>query len=187
MATQWDSIAAAKQGADQPHALNGEHALGCDDAVALEKQRTAEILMKRGVDRRTACLCAGDVFAAQSARDVECAGDGAGVELGQFLGHPAVEKQTAVEGVRQMAVRLVQAPKPRFSAGCLLLAMGAEQDGVTSAREWAVQQCVSHELAAREVAHWSTILALPPTHARKTAAQKKIYRDTNGRQKRAKL
>ena len=185
MATQWDSIAAAKQGADQPHALNGEHALGCDDAVALEKQRTAEILMKRGVDRRTACLCAGDVFAAQSARDVECAGDGAGVELGQFLGHPESEIATAAARVRMLAAHLVQAPKPRFSAGCLLLAMGEKHKGVTSAREWAERQSVSHELAAREVAHWGKILALPPTHDRKTEAQKKIYRDTNGRQKRS--
>jgi hypothetical protein len=62
-----------------------------------------------------------------------------------------------------MALKLVQAPKPRFSAGCLLLAMGVNHDGLKSARDWAEQQSVSHELAARDVADWSRMLALPPT------------------------
>ena len=48
-----------------------ENELGCDDASALEKQRTTDILMKLGVDQRTACLCASALFAAQSARDVQ--------------------------------------------------------------------------------------------------------------------
>jgi hypothetical protein len=186
--TQWEQIVASEQDADCPLALDDSHVDGCDDAAAEEMERIADAMIASGVERRLAVRAAMAVFQMQSGRDGALArGVVGGVVAEGILGATKEEASTATESVRMMALKLVQAPKPRFSAGCLLLAMGVNHDGLKSARDWAEQQSVSHELAARDVADWSRMLALPPTAARKSEKHKKIYRDTNGRQRRAKL
>lgn len=157
-----------------------------EDAGVVEIDEIAEVLAGCGVERKMAARAAERVFARQAKRDGEIARSMGG-EVGAMLGADKAHESTAAESVRMLAVKLVQAPKPRFSAGCLLLAMGAKHDGIVSARAWAERQSVSHELAANEVEEWGRMLSLPPTSERKTEAHRKIYRDTNGRQSRAKL
>lgn len=93
----------------------------------------------------------------------------------------------ALEAVRVMAVKLVQAPKPRFSAGCLLLAAGIDYPGIKSERDWAAQQNLSPTLASDEVRAWQANMRLPKTGAQKSEAACKVYADTNGARKKTNL
>ena len=178
--TQWELVEAAKLNASVSiSAEAGNHGEGCDDAAAMEMERIAEILIAEGAERKFAVRAARRLFGEQSKRDAVLAEEVSGGMLGANAPHAA-----AAESMRHVLVRIVQAPAPRFSTGCLMLAMGMEHNSVTSARQWAAMQGKSHTQAANEVEVWSRELKLPPTANRKTDEQKKIYRDTNGRQRR---
>ncbi|HEY1109371.1 MAG TPA: hypothetical protein VGE76_12080, partial [Opitutaceae bacterium] len=93
----------------------------------------------------------------------------------------------AREALRMMAIEQYQAPKPRLSAGCLIRALGFEHPDFASDRDLAERQAVSPEHVSNLVGDWQRRLKLPPTSGQKTAAQKEIYKGTNGRSGRAKL
>lgn len=93
--------------------------------------------------------------------------------------------QLAGETLRMMVIKIVQAPRPRFSAGCLLLAMGMEHNGITSSNAWADRQHLSHELAADCVEDWQRAMGLPRNKWQKSAEAIGSYRDSNGKQKQA--
>lgn len=184
----WEHTMAFKHRADCARSNEEGRVEINEDAGPVEIDEIAEVLVECGVERKLAARAAERVFARQAKRDGELAR-----EVGGALGAPAVfgadaqHKATAAESVRMMAIKLVQSPKPRFSAGCLLVAMGEKTMGdFISARTWAERQNVSPEHTSNEVEEWGRMLNLPPTSERKTDAHRKIYRDTNGRQSRAK-
>lgn len=169
MATAWDAIAAVKCRADVPRSECAEFLGEIEGEVGdVACDELAEVIAGQGVERRLAAKCAEAVMAKRMAD---------GEEIGN-----AAKWEEAVEALRMMVIRLVQAPKPRFSAGCLLLAMGVEHDGVSSSRAWAKRQSVCHELAANEVEEWQRILGLSKAFEQKSARALRVYQNTNGRQ-----
>jgi hypothetical protein len=179
--TQWELVEAAKLNASVSLSADaGNHGEGCDDAEAVEMERIAEVLIAEGAERKFAVRAARRVYESQSKRDAVLA-EGMGAEM---RGEGNGQTLASAESMRHVLVKIVQAPSPRFSTGCLMLAMGMEHNSVTSARQWAQLQGKSHTQAANEVEGWSRELKLPPTANRKTEEQKKTYRDTNGRQRR---
>lgn len=175
MATTWDLIAAVKANADLPRASSADFVGEIEeDAEAVAVDAWADKMIARGVERRLAMQCAADIWEGERAKDAEACGVKGG-------GVAALASDQSLESVRKMMIRIVQAPKPRMSAGCLLLAIGAEFDGVSSSREWAQRQAVSHELTANEVEGWQRRLKLPKALAQKSERAKSSYRITNGR------
>lgn len=81
--------------------------------------------------------------------------------------------------VKMMLFRVWEAPKPRLSVGCLLLAMGIKPMGVASGRELAKQQCVSPEYVSAMVEDWQGRLGLPKTEFQKSEAAVQAARDFN--------
>ena len=136
----------------------------------------AERLASGGVARLLAQQCAEVVVAVLAARDREVAG-----EAGEAMA--GASRLELLEGLRMLAIKQYQAPKPRLSAGCLLLAMGEMHPDFRSSRELAERQHVSHELAANGVEDWQEVLGLPRTSGQKSEAAVKRYQETNGKTK----
>ena len=132
-----------------------------------------EKLMQRGFSARDAAIAVDAVRAVFAEADRQIAAEFS--EGGNVLG-----RVEALESLRVMAIKLVQAPKPRFSAGCFLLAAGFEYEGVRSERDWAQQQGLSHTHASNEVREWQATLRLPKTSAQKSERACKSYAETNG-------
>lgn len=147
-----------------------------DDAEAQMLDEMAAVLRARGCGAREAVGYVAGIVAYLQAKDravVRVATEGAGEELW---------RPDALEALRVMGSKLIYAPKPRLSAGCMMMAAGFEDHpGLVSQRAWAARQQVSHEHVSNEVQEWQRVLKLPPTSGQKTAAQKAIYRDTNGK------
>ena len=179
--SQWEQTVAFKQNASlATQTMRSATSPTMDEAEGIEIERMAELMMSEGVERRLAMRAAVKLFTDQKTRDLGLIGDASAGVLGADEAH----QSAAVDGMRMVLVKIVQAPAPRFSAGCLMVALGMNHDSVASARQWATQQGKSHTQAANEVDSWSRLLSLPPTSARKTEEQKKIYRSTNGRTRR---
>lgn len=142
-----------------------------DDAEAVAMEEWAECMVARGVERRTALQCAAAIWELQAGKDRACAGS-----VVAWAG--PVPQAQLLEGLRMIALKIVQAPTPRFSAGCLEIATGLS---ARSARSWAKEQNRSHELAANEVEDWQRVLGLPKTSGQKSDAARKRYAETNGR------
>ena len=138
----------------------------------------AERLSAGGVARLLAQQCAAVVVGVLIERD-----QGVASEAEEAMA--SASRGEMLEGLRMLAIKQYQAPKPRLSAGCLLLAMGEMHPDFKSSRELAERQHVSHELAANGVEDWQEILGLPRTSGQKSAAAVKRYQDTNGKSKRA--
>lgn len=170
----------AEKGAAYVHELNRERvrtpaecAEGVDDARSADVDRWAEKFRARGLEARTALGCAELVVADLAARDRAVLGDEP--EWG------ADEQARLLEGLRDIAVKIYQAPKRGVAAGALILATGATHGDFESARELAVAQEVSHELAANWQEDWQRFLGLGRTILQKTDEAKKTYANTNGR------
>jgi hypothetical protein len=147
-----------------------------EDQAEVLRDEAAEKLRRRGFNARDAAVAVDAVLAVLSEADRQlCAGVVAGAS------ENVLAKAEALEALRVMAVKLVQAPKPRFSAGCFLLAMGADHPGVKSERQWAAQQHMSHEHASNEVEEWQKSMRLPKTSGQKTEKARKVYQETNGK------
>jgi hypothetical protein len=147
-----------------------------DDAAERMVDEWAERLVNGGMARLLAQQCAEIVVGVMRERD-QClvelnGGQSAGVGLGELR-----------EGLRTLAGKLYQAPRPRLSAGCLLLAMGETHRDFRSARELAERQQSSHELAANGVEEWQRLLGLPKTSGQKGEAAVATYQNTNGKLK----
>lgn len=164
--------------APRPKTARDECEEDFDDPVGQMLDEWTEKLMRNGdVPRLYAQRCAAAVVGVLRERDQ-------GLQLAQ--GESPVRGDSALlEGLRMLAIKQYQAPKPRLSAGCLLLAMGEAHPDFRSARELAEKQQVSHELAANGVEDWQQVLGLPRTSGQKSAEALKIYQDTNGKTKRA--
>lgn len=170
MSEHWDNVAAAKAKADAPRLRVADFVEDIvEDPEAVQVDAWAEMMIARGMERRAALLAASDIWESQRKKDAEC--------VQGLVGYPA-------ESLRVMAIRIKQAPKPRFSAGCLLLAIGMDDKSPTvgSVRSWAKQQGVTPEHAANEVEAWQGVLGLPRTSAQKSERARKVYRATNGAQ-----
>lgn len=145
----------------------------CDDAREVKVDEWAEALVRRGLARLLAQQCAEAVVGVLAEREVG----------GGERGVAAVGVLELREGLRTLAIKQYQAPKPRLSAGCLLLAMGATHPDFRSARELAERQQVSHELAANGVEDWQELLGLPKTSGQKSEAAVRVYKERNGKTK----
>jgi hypothetical protein len=149
-----------------------------DGAEAVMLDELAEAFRNRGCGAREAGWWALIAVAFFAKRDREvCGGEAAGAG-------EVAESAWSRETLRAMAVKMVQAPKPRFSIGCFILAMGMDHDGITSSNAWADRQFVSHELAADEVEEWQRLMKLPRNKWQKSAEAKASYKETNGKQRR---
>lgn len=147
-----------------------------DGAEGLVRDEAAEKLRRAGFSAGDAQRAVSAVMAVFSERDRQM---DAMVRDGAMEGN-VLGRTEALEALRMMAIRLVQAPKPRFSAGCFLLAAGFEYEGVGSERSWAEAQQLSHTHASNEVREWQRILHLPRTSAQKSERACKSYKNTNG-------
>lgn len=156
-------------------------ALESESADAVRIDEMAEKLRALGCPATQALRYVEAVLGVISATDEKLAGGlgGAAADEESIFSH----RPDAMEAVRMMAIKLVQAPKPRFSAGCLLLAAGIEYHGIRSERDWAKQQQVSPEWVSVEVKEWQTSMRLPKTSAQKTPAACRAYKETNGARK----
>lgn len=171
MATPWDVIAAVKCRADKSRDCVGEFAPDVeDDEEAVKVDAWAELMIARGMERRAAMLAASDIW--ESQQGTEKKNDGMA--------------RLPAESLRAMAIKIVQSPKPRLSAGCLLLGMGMDYKAIVggSVRAWAKQQGVTPEHAANEVEAWQAMLGLPRTSSQKSERARRVYRETNGAQMR---
>lgn len=148
----------------------------CDDARSRLVDEWAEKLVRGGMARLLAQQCAEVVVEVMQAKDQGLVA----LEGGQAAGVGMIE---LLEGLRTLAVKLYQAPRPRLSAGCLLLAMGETHRDFRSARELAERQQSSHELAANGVEEWQRLLGLPKTSGQKGEAAVATYQNTNGKLK----
>lgn len=100
--------------------------------------------------------------------------------VGGGASEAVVEREQLRERMGALAMRIVDAPRPKFSAGCLALACGFEGQGMRSQRQWAASQGFSPEYASDEVLEWQRFLGLPPTSAQKSEAACAAYKATNG-------
>lgn len=174
----WEAIAAKKMGADLPRSPCADFVDElAEDAEAVACDEWADVFVGEGVERRTALKCAARIWEMQRARDAEAAGGAANGGSGMLA------KAEAMEALGVMAIKLVQASRPRFSAGCFLLAAGIEHEGVGSQRQWAARQNMSPEQASNEVIEWQRALKLPRTKAQKSERACRVYKQTNGRTK----
>jgi hypothetical protein len=111
------------------------------------------------------------------ARDVAATRGAAG-------GGDSVIEADRMESLRVMAFRVLEAPKPRMSMGCFVLAAGFEHEGVRSERQWADRQNISPTHVSNEVMEWQRVMRLPKTSNQKSAAALESYRGSNGANKR---
>jgi hypothetical protein len=176
-----DQQSAARQfyaDAPRPRSAREECEELCDEPVARLRDEWAEKLVGRGVARLLAQQCAGAVVDIMQERDAAVArqagygrpgggGEGAAAALFSGLFARAVEQ-------------IVEAKNSKFSAGCLLLAMG-NQTFARSARHWAEIRGLSHELAANGVEDWQVRLGLPRTSGQKSVKALASYKTSNGR------
>lgn len=161
-----------------------EVAEGADERSEVLRDAAAEKLRWRGMSARDAAM------AVDVVRAVLCEADAQAAELMRGVAGGAAQtwvREDVMEALRVMAVKLVQAPKPRFSAGCFLLAAGIDYPGIRSQRDWAEQQHMSHEQASNEVLEWQRDMRLPATSGQKSEAARKTYKDTNGARKKGEL
>jgi O-succinylbenzoate synthase len=90
-----------------------------------------------------------------------------------------------LRGLREIGARIYEAKKRGMEAGALVLATGSVHGDFQSARELAMRQGVSHELAANAVEAWQETLGLPRTSGQKSEEARESYRNTNGKQRAA--
>lgn len=145
-----------------------------DDAEALAMEGWAERMIRRGVERRVALQCAADIWEAQRAKDVACAGGAA--REGALEASPV----ELLEMLSRIGRDIVRAERSKYAAGCMLLAMG-DKLFARSARDWAQKQGMSHESAANDVEKWQDLIGLPRTADQKSAEAINTYKGTNGK------
>lgn len=148
-----------------------------DERDGVLRDAAVEKLMRVGFKAREAAMAVDAVRAVFAESDRQLNG-----RLNEQFGHEGnvLGRVEALEALRVMAIKLVQAPKPRFSAGCFLLAAGFDYEGIRSERDWAEQQKISHTHASNEVRDWQSLLHLPKTSAQKSEKACKSYAETNG-------
>lgn len=149
-----------------------------DEAEAVALDEMAAVLRGRGCPAKDAPGYVAAVVAYLQAKDKAAVREAVGSEPG---GESVLARVEALESLRMMAIAQYQAPKPRLSAGCLILALGSDHPDFSSARGLAERQAVSPEHVSNGVGEWQRMLKLPPATGQKTAAQKAIYKKTNGR------
>lgn len=163
---------AVKQGADCAREAGHEVGEEGDDPEALAMERWAEVMVRRGVDRRTALQCAAAIWEVQRAKDGACAGD-AVLWAGPV---PGVDGDKLVE----VLSRAREARNSKLAIGCLFFAMGRRPYGLSSFRDLAKEQDVSPEAVSNEVEAMQEILGGQRTMQQKSAKAVDAYRGTNG-------
>lgn len=182
MGNTWESTVAVLHGSEtarDPGAVFGDEG---DSTEGLLLDRAAEKLRGMGYSAADAAEASRAVLAVIGATDAALAR-----QVSDDWRDWKLAPGYAREALRMMAIKLVQAPKPRFSVGCFLLAAGFDYAGVRSQREWAELQGMSHEHASNEVEEWQRMMWLPRTSAQKSAAARNAYQDTNGARKKGEL
>jgi hypothetical protein len=159
---------------------------GADDQGAVLRDEAAAKLRARGFSAREAADAVDAVMAVFGERDRQLAEAFCGAGDSD-PGNTVLARMEAMESLRVMAIKLVQSPKPRFSAGCFLLGAGIDHDGVRSERQWAEAQGLSHTHACNEVREWQRLMRLPKTSAQKSERACSTYAETNGAQAKTNL
>lgn len=176
MANMHDAVAGVLAGGQMAAAWPGPEIE--EDAEALLRDELAEALRGAGCAGAPAQRYAAVMLAVLAKKDARAVGG-----LGEA---DSLSEADAQEGLRLMAFRLLDAPKPRFSVGCLVLASGFDHPAVKSARQWAKAQGFSHEHAANEAEEWQRIMGLRRTAGQKSEAARSVYQRTNGARRRVK-
>ncbi len=154
-----------------------------DEVLAVLVDEWADKLVRGGeVPRVDAQRCAEVVVAELRGRDGRCV---ATVEDGPGAGGEGASRPELLRGLREIGARIYEAKKRGMEAGALVLATGSVHGNFQSARELAMRQGVSHELAANAVEAWQETLGLPRTSGQKSEEARESYKNTNGKLKAA--
>jgi hypothetical protein len=188
VANPFEAILAHKLGADAPRDLCPTHAgEDADDAEAVAMDRMAEVMMKRGVDRRTAMGCAAAILEAQQARDAALAAvvvggvDEAGAVADAMRSAMSwATNPDAMDRLCEAHSRVFGARDATLAMGCLLFAMGKPPYGFYSIRKLAAARGVSPQAAAVLVEDFQSILGLERTTQQKSEGARKAYARSNG-------
>lgn len=147
-----------------------------DEAEAVLLDEMAAKLRRMGCGAKEAPMYVAAVVAVLREKDKAVARE----VLGGAVEGCSLDMDTFKLRLGQTALRIVDAPVSRFSAGCLALAMGQTAQGMRSARQWGEAMGFSHEHANNGVEGWQDFLGLPRTSGQKSPASRATYRDTNG-------
>lgn len=166
MANPWEATTAVIMRADVQRESHGDFVEELEESVeALAIDGWAEMMVRRGVDRKIALKCAGDVWESEQKKDRACA---------------PVAPAMANDGLLEALSRVREARSSKLSIGCLFFAIGHLPYGITSMRDLAKEQKVSVEAVSNEVEEFQAILGLPRNSKQKSPAAVKAYTGCNG-------
>lgn len=168
MANPWEATTAVIMRADVQRESHGDFVEEIEEsAEARAVDAWAEMFVRRGVERKMAMRCAGDVWESEQKKDR------ATLEQAQA---PAM----ANDGLLEALSRVREARSSKLSLGCLFLAIGRLPYGITSMRDLAKEQNVSVEAVSNEVEEFQAILGLPRNSIQKSPAAVMAYAGCNG-------
>lgn len=170
-----------------PRDLSSHAGDGLDDAEAIAMERMAEVMIKRGVDRKVAVGCSAAIFEMMRARDAELAAVvvGGADQVGDVADSMREEASllASVDGMDRLSEahsRVFAARDATLAMGCLLFAMGKPPYGFYSIRKLAAARGVSPQAAAVLVGEFQSILGLERTAQQKSEKALKAYARSNG-------